>query len=1193
MTAVLHVELVDQTQTALELRLWSDNPNAVRTRTLGLSELTPLIEKAETDYYSPLPARLVEIGRTLFRWLDGGERWLTREIQAATSSPVVLCISTPKGLAHLPWEALHNGDGFLVRALGQPVLPVRWLGKPVAQRTPAPRPLQVLFMASSPQNVHPVLDFEGEENAILTATRPFGLDLLVEESGCVDELGLLMQQYDEHDFDVLHITGHAEHTKAGEPVFLLEDSEGMSEEITAQDLARALPHRPPLVFLSGCRTGQNAAHGEVRSLAEQMLDAGFRVVLGWGKPVRDTDATLAAQLVYSQLAAGESLPSAIVRTHAQLQEAGARDWHLLRLFCAGDPPAAFVTRTRSPGRRHLPTRAAEDAFLDPLTKKVKVATRGQFVGRRRLLQRSVRRLRDAQSTRAGLLLHGQGGRGKSSVAARLCDRLRREYQRIVVIGRLDETSLANAWAPELPDDDARRALRGEGELRYRIEAQLRRSLDAGKLAPLFVLDDFEQNQPNAETGDLSLAPHAASTLLALLEAMQHAQIGRVLITCRYAVPALFGDWLESERVEPLDPTEQQKQLLRLDQKANLKERDPDLTKAAQAAADGNPRLAERLHALLAQPSLDHAEIIARMRAAEEKFRGEIAARSLISTLPEDDRVLLGRMLMLTLPVPLAAVHALAPSRADADLRAALTRASDRSLLDITGEDGEPHYRVPQQLAGGDPPLLPAPTEEELATLAGSACGVLFARWWGETGSGNDSRALQLIHLAVAGGRTEMLLRVAKETTSRWLFVDRYRETRDVLEGVLEPANRHHALLLNLARAVGSLGDGDAAGAMLREASLTCPAGGDDDRASILFHFADWLVGRGETEQALTIYRDDLLPILAKSGDVHSRAVTLGRIADVLYARGELDAALRIRREEQLPVYERLGDVRSRAVTLGKIADVLYARGELDEALRIRREEELPVYERLGDVRERAVTLGKIADMLYTRGELDEALRIRREEELPVYERLGDVRSRAVTLGQIADVLYARGELDEALRIRREEELPVYERLGDVRSRAVTLGKIADVLYARGELDAALRIRREEQLPVYERLGDVRSRAVTLGQIADVLYARGEVDEALRIRREEQLPVYERLGDVRSRAVTLGKIADVLYARGELDAALRIRREEQLPVLRTSGRRALARGDVGADRGRAVCARRGGRGAAHPARGATARVRAFG
>ncbi len=260
MSAVLHIELVEQTADALQLRFWRDNPNALQTRTLGLPEIADLVGKAETDYYSPLPAKLQEIGQRLFRWLDGGERWITTEIAAAANqAPVlVLAIAMPHRLAHLPWEVLHDGTAFLVHALNPPVLPVRWRnGAGSHPFPPQNRPLQALFMAASPADVQPVLDYEHEEAVILEATEHRQLDLTVEESGCLEELGELMQDYGAGHFDVLHLTGHADHAEDGRPVFLLEDSEGQRAEATALDIAKELPRpRPPLVFLSGCRTGQ-------------------------------------------------------------------------------------------------------------------------------------------------------------------------------------------------------------------------------------------------------------------------------------------------------------------------------------------------------------------------------------------------------------------------------------------------------------------------------------------------------------------------------------------------------------------------------------------------------------------------------------------------------------------------------------------------------------------------------------------------------------------------------------------------------------------------------------------------------------------------------------------------------------------------------------------------------------------------
>ena len=49
--------------------------------------------------------------------------------------------------------------------------------------------LQVVFMASSPEDEEPVLDFEAEEARILRIAEELPLNLRVEESGFVKELG--------------------------------------------------------------------------------------------------------------------------------------------------------------------------------------------------------------------------------------------------------------------------------------------------------------------------------------------------------------------------------------------------------------------------------------------------------------------------------------------------------------------------------------------------------------------------------------------------------------------------------------------------------------------------------------------------------------------------------------------------------------------------------------------------------------------------------------------------------------------------------------------------------------------------------------------------------------------------------------------------------------------------------------------
>ena len=247
-------------------------------------------------------------------------------------------------------------------------------------------------MATSPLGVEPVLDFEAEEGRILEATARQPLALTVEESGCLTELGYLVEDYGKEHFDVLHLTGHARF-KDGKPQFYTETETGEAYLATAEDLARELQFQlPKLIFLSGCRTGQAGQSGAVPSLAEELLGAGAKAVLSWGDKVLDTEATTAAAALYQALAAGKGVTEAVACTYQALIKDKARDWHLLRLYVAESLPGELVTPLRRRGRKPAPPPSIATKFLD-VAGKVKVPTRGSFVGRRRQLQNCLRALK--------------------------------------------------------------------------------------------------------------------------------------------------------------------------------------------------------------------------------------------------------------------------------------------------------------------------------------------------------------------------------------------------------------------------------------------------------------------------------------------------------------------------------------------------------------------------------------------------------------------------------------------------------------------------------------------------------------------------------------------------------------------------------------------------------------------------------
>jgi hypothetical protein len=110
-------------------------------------------------------------------------------------------------------------------------------------------------------------------------------------------------------------------------------------------------------------------------------------------------------------------PASHEQANGKVQTTCAADSTLARVWLGpgGGGPVAAGTRKRS----LVPATQGTKTFLDR-KRQVPVAAAGMFVGRRQELQRALRALRSGE--RAGVLLHGQGRLGKSSLAARIADR---------------------------------------------------------------------------------------------------------------------------------------------------------------------------------------------------------------------------------------------------------------------------------------------------------------------------------------------------------------------------------------------------------------------------------------------------------------------------------------------------------------------------------------------------------------------------------------------------------------------------------------------------------------------------------------------------------------------------------------------------------------------------------------------------
>jgi CHAT domain-containing protein len=754
---ILHIDLQERGSNRVEFRFFWDNPDQTRTYTRCLSEIDNLSKKADTDYYTRLPKDHARTGQGLYRWLDGTERILQNELDSHRGEKIVLAISTSKRLVHLPWELLHDGQGFLVSKYPA-IVPLRWMKTGnerllTVDNNAQDRALNVVFMASSAKGVKPILDFEAEEGKILKATRGKPLSLTVEESGCIQELGELIASKDGGYFDVIHLSGHAT-IKDQKPYFITETEYGDRQDTSAEDIARELQFNlPKLLFLSGCRTGYSDGD-EILSMAEKLLQNGAKAVLGWGQPVRDNEAADTAAILYEKLSQGFTLSESLAFAYQKLLRNQARDWHCLRLYVRGSIPEALVKRGQ---KKPLPPVSVVDQFVDPETKYLRVATRETFIGRRRDLQDCLQVLKKPFDNpkaihKAGVFLQGFGGNGKSTLAARLCDRLP-DYTKLVWWRQIDQPSLVKTLAKKLDRPQRQILLDSNEDLDYRLKDVFDVFGQLNQSPLLLILDDFEWNLecPSA-SDDYILNAEVAQLLQALAWAIQETNYyHRLIITSRYTFSSpLLEEFYHLESLPSFKYKESdlEKKLRRLEHFSSDKI-DKSYIERALTLADGNPRLLEWLN----NEVLSSGDIDAKLQSFENE--SDVTWRDKIVWRLEEEPQLLtdealekvvSNCLIYNLPVPFAALEAVCQSVPNYQKK--LQQAQDKGLIEkIDNDDRETLYRA-SHIKHINPHIELPKDASKLSGLAGTAAKAL-TELWGNKENENEEKWAEIFRLAFA------------------------------------------------------------------------------------------------------------------------------------------------------------------------------------------------------------------------------------------------------------------------------------------------------------------------------------------------------------------------------------------------------------------------------------------------------------
>jgi tetratricopeptide (TPR) repeat protein len=1131
-----------------------------------------VLGQADVDLLQGLAARYVQavqahsdagvfvaLGRELYGWLDGEQGQLAALLEQAVT-PLVFEVQGPRlpsdrawALLRAPFELMAAPDGgFLAEDALSRFCVVRRLG--VAGQRPRLDGLRLglAFMASSPRGQHE-LDFEAEEAAILNAVGDGRVDLVVEDTGDPEQLGSKLAEAG--GLPVVHLSCHGLNNwpdgrgAAGVPVLLMEDEVGGPRPTTAAELVRLVTTGPRLVFVSACLTATGAgATGHLppaaghkgqptpaggsgllaHSFATALVTAGVPAVLGWDGSVGDDAATLFAERLYRGLADRAELAVAVGDARRALLGSGdpslRRDWHLARLWLgpAGGGPLVAGNRKRS-----LVSATHGIATLDR-KRQVPVASAQMFVGRRPELQRALRALRSGE--RAGVLLHGQGRLGKSSLAARIADRCPNQAV-AVVFGDYTALAILDAVADAVRTNPPARELI---EQRLPLVRQRPEAVEAvlvdllagpcaqagdGQRPLLLIIDDLEQILVADPAGPHRVAPALAPVLAAVLRAFDPAETdSRLIVTSRFTF-ALDGlqARLEPVQLRPLSRVAQRK-LQRRHQTVTPVDRQAErsgLASRALAVSRGNPGLQDLIGLRLVYAEhvpLLHAEAAV---AGMESYlqQGELPPEGEIRTFLENlaldtllheagtaNLALLRAATLFDLPVPERVIQLLADQ-----LGGSPDRLRGLGLLDPHDDLYDPARLAlaANPLAAGRVQPLSATDQTALAALTVTA---LLAYWGGATPQPRRAQGLdlQLTRLALLGDDPAVVAACAAGAV-RQLRSGPAADALRLGDAAIELLDRHHqavplGLLRVAADAALTSGDGKAGQTLLDRAMRQAETTGTEglDQARVLFEQASRLITVGEPEQAEQLLRH-AHQLFTTAGSEREASVVMGKIADIAYQRGNYDEALRIRHDLELPVYERLGDTLETAITWGQIADIAYQRGDYDEVLRIRHEVQLPVYERLGDTRATAITWGKIADIAYERGDYDEALRIRHDLELPIYERLGDTLSTAITWGQIADIAYERGDYDEAVTLLLKA-LGVHRKLGNLDGIAAAEWALARIELTQKNHEAAVR-RMADSFQILRRLQRADGIATVGATLGEMLLLAGHADLARDVLSE--------------------------------------------------------------------------------------------
>ena len=1043
-------------------------------------------------------------------------------------------------LMNLPWEFLHDGDGFLVTRWETPLsrLP---LGIARRDKRPLERTLRMLVVVSSPLDLpeHRVLNTEREQEVILAALGKLQRKGLLDIDFCEDAALDTIQDYlSEQDYDILHFTGHGVFNEVkGRGELLLEDERGHLQPLTNEEFAALLRGYPSLrlVFLSACQSARTANNDAYADLARRLLKQGVPAVLAMQYSVLDEVVTLLADRFYTGLANNKPLDVALTEARLALQmakgkEGGERVDFATPVLFLNDPACVSVAQVRP---------ETEEVRLDrPVDwSTVSVMEKG-FVGRRRELRR-IRHGFTSGRQRA-FIIHGLGGIGKSVLATRAATKLRKHFAGVKAV-RLMATTRPEDILSEL---NAFLNLAGVNAFNQVIHAPMKLEAKTGAMAQiltrvplLLIFDNFEdvlrRGRAVREGVKRDLDEIADPALAEFFEQLVKsvAQGSRFIFTTRYDFDAARGRLtgeIEHISLGELPFPMAVQHMNNHDVLAPLPVVPPPAgAGGTPAPTDAPPPVGAGVPPAQVPPLTKRElygklgghpytiDVFARRAAvtgvADVWLEIEDVERKMLeftlldrtyAQLPPRAQTLLLRASILEEAPPLEALQWMmgdeddAMPAVDAELKALLGWGMLARQETGRGEVVYPMHTLVRDYARRQ--LAKEPAEDETALLL-RAARFWELQGWQSQDLGDWLQARDYYYRAEEYEKAFEIVEAATEPMARWGLLERLigllNESIETLEG-----KGKGAALTNLATVYKNMGDYKTALKMYEQAISLLEAQGDKERVGVALHQIGMVYrDQGNYTEAWARFEHSLA-IAVELGDKRRIAGRYGQLGNIYYLQGNYGEA-QAKYEQSLAINLELGDKLAIAHSYGQLGNIHYLQGNLDAA-RARCESGLQISVEFGDKDTTARFLHQLAVIHQEQGSLGEA-QAKYEQSLAINLELGNKLGIALSLHQLGRIHELQGSYREALE-KYVQALMLFEQLGSPdaekarRSLARLREEMGEEAFAAvlAELGVEARDTPEAEAVTLEQMVDEVVHN-TVAVMTEVPEQRGEWWEALR------------------------------------------------------------------------------------------------